>query len=236
MSPRNRLAACFAAPIAHRGLHAGRGPGPVENTIAAARAAIEAGFGIECDVQLSRDGEAMVFHDGDLDRLTAMRGPLSAQDTATLETLRLGATDDTIPTLAAFLATIAGRVPLVVEIKRGAPGDVRLADRVLALVATYDGNVVIESFDPAIVLHCLNSAPCPIGLVGPAETTGESIDAALTRCDFVSWGIDDLARIAARAPNLPRTSWTIRTPAQRAEAARHAAQIVFEGFDPHKLS
>ncbi len=219
-------------PIAHRGLHTGMGPGAVENSIAAANAAIEAGFGIECDVRLSRDGEAMVFHDSDLDRLTAMRGPLADQDAATLRDVTLRATNDTIPTLPDFLATIAGRVPLVIEIKQGATGDLRLVDRVLALLGTYAGDVVIESFDPAIVLYGLGRAPCPVGLVGPSEMKGASDEAALAHCDFVSWGINDLARIAAQAPEKPRTSWTIRTPAQQAIAARHAAQIVFEGFDP----
>ena len=236
MSRRERLAACFARPIAHRGLHAGRPSGPVENSIGAAKAAIHAGFGIECDVRLSRDGEAMVFHDALLDRLTAMAGPFAAVDAATLRTLTLGEGPDTIPALADLLAMVAGRVPLIIEIKLGVPGDFRLADRVVTLLESYAGDVVIESFDPEIVLHALDNTPCPVGLIGPPETAGETIERALARCDFVSWGVDDLAKIAARAPETPRTTWTIRTPSQRAEAARHAAQIVFEGFDPDTLS
>ena len=240
MSPRDHLARCFARPIAHRGLHAGGKPGPVENSIAAARAAILGGFGIECDVQLSRDGEAMVFHDEDLGRLTATPGLLAEQDTAVLQRLVLGGTDDSIPTLPAFLAAIAGGVPLVVEIKRGRPGDLRLVDRVIALARSYDGDVVIESFDPTIVLHGLDNAPCPVGLVGPSDHGENPSDAAtraaLTRCHFLSWGIDDLARIAEERPGAPLTSWTVRTPVQKALAARHGAQIVFEGFDPDGIS
>ena len=238
------LAACFGRPIAHRGLHACGGSGPVENSLGAAKAAILANFGIECDVQLSRDGEAIVFHDERLDRLTSRSGALADHTAATLATMSLTGSHETIPTLSDLLATVSGRVPLVIEIKAGAHGDMRLAERVLTLVALYDGDIVIESFDPHIVLYCLDRALCPVGLVGPRdvdpgdidqddiEVSRVATDAALRRCTFVSWSIAALADIAARYPEKPRTTWTVRTPDQMTIAHRHAAQIVFEAIDP----
>ena len=106
-----------AKPIAHRGLH-DKANGIVENTITAAEAAIAGGFAIECDVQLTSDGEAVVFHDFVLDRLTGQIGEVKARKAAELETIAIsGSASDTIPTLSRFLDQIGGRVPLVVEIK-----------------------------------------------------------------------------------------------------------------------
>ena len=216
----------LARPIAHRGLHGCGGAGPVENTVAAAEAAIAAGYGIECDVQLSRDGEAMVVHDDDLRRLTGTAARCAACDAAAIGALRL-ADGSRIPTLASFLAAIGGRAPLVIEIK-GA--DHRLADRVRGLIAGYAGPVALESFDAAIVARCAD-APCPVGLVGPPDDAAD-FAIALPRCDFLSWRVDKLAAAAARRPDLPLTGWTVRDAAQRAAAARAGAQIVFEGFRP----
>ncbi len=215
----------FARPIAHRGLHAPGGP--TENTVPAALAAVEAGYGIECDVQMSRDGQAVVFHDDRLERLTGSVGRVEARDAAALRALPLRG-GGTIPSLAALLAAIGGRTPLVIEIK--GEGALRLADAVLAAVAAYRGPVALESFDPAIVARCA-SAGCPVGLVGPARR-GSSDPRDLPRCDFLSWDIARLDEAAAAWPALPLTSWTVRTPQQRERAARFQAQIVFEGFQP----
>lgn len=225
------LARLRARPIAHRGLHACGAPEPVENSIGSAMAAVAAAYGIECDIRLSRDREAMVFHDEGLERLTAAAGPVAAHDAATLATLTLRGSGDRMPTLAAFLAAIDGRVPLVIEIKPAAGGDIRLAARAIDLVRGYPGAVALESFDPLVVAYCLRHAPCPVGLVGPVD--GAPADPALVeRCDFLSWSIDELPAVAARHPGVPLTTWTVRTPEGQALAWRHDAQIVFEGFDP----
>lgn len=227
------LARVFARPIAHRGLHGGGRAGPVENSLGAARAAIAADYGIECDVRLSRDGEAMVFHDADLARLTGAVGPVAEHHTEALQALPLlGGGGDHVPTLAELLATIDGRIPLVIEMKADA-GGTRLADRVLNLVAAYDGALALESFDPALVMRCRRRGTSrPLGLVGPAED-GTACDAGvMADCDFLSWSIADLDAVAAAFPTKPLTTWTVRTPAQARNAAQHGAQIVFEGFDP----
>src|SRR5690554_1039793 len=106
--------AFLARPLAHRGLH---GPGVPENSLAALRAAIAAGYGVELDLQPSSDGVAMVFHDAALDRMTGRKGRVDGLTAKELGTLRLAGTGETIPTLRAFLDEVAGRVPVLVEIK-----------------------------------------------------------------------------------------------------------------------
>ena len=118
-----------ARPIAHRGLH-DRAAGIPENTLAAARAAIAGGYAIECDVQISADGEAMVFHDEALGRLTGAVALVAETRTDALRSLAVAGSSETIPTLPDTLAAIAGRVPLVVEVKsalyrRPSPGRAR---------------------------------------------------------------------------------------------------------------
>lgn len=235
MTPEDALARLLAAPIAHRGLHACGGAGPVENSISAARAAIAKGYGIECDVRLSRDGEAMVFHDAALGRLTGRDGDLADHDAEALAAIPLRGGPDTIPTLPAFLAAVAGRVPLVIEIKSDGEGDMRLAERAMALVAAYPGPVALESFDPRVVVHCRRAgAPCPVGLVGPLETGAPPEPSALAACQFLSWDVRQLDTLASGG--LPLSAWTVRTRTDVATARRHGAQIVFEGFRPSSLS
>ena len=225
----DQLARIFARPIAHRGLHGCGGDGPVENTIGAARAAIAKGYGIECDVQLTRDGQAMIFHDDTLERLTGGTGAFNLRSEADIAdlTLRDGSRISALPS---FLAAIAGQVALVIEIKSGNGSDMRLADAVLAQVQDYGGPIALESFDAAVVARCRRAA-CPIGFVGPSEDQRVNPD-ALPRCDFVSWNVDQVATVAMKHAHLPRSTWTVRTPAQWRHAIEHAAQIVFEGFRP----
>lgn len=223
MPGADSLARMLARPIAHRGLHGCGGPGPVENTIAAALEAVEAGYGVECDVLFSRDGAPVVIHDATLERLAGRPEAVADLDAAALRavTLRDG---NAIPTLDAFLAAVAGRVALVIEIK--SVPDASLADAVLDRIGRYGGPVVLESFDPAIVARCRN-APCPVGLVGPGREATDPL--VLPRCDFLSWSIGDLDALPAR---LPLTSWTVRSSEDAARAAAAGAQIVFEGWRP----
>ncbi len=235
---RDRLAPPWltARPIAHRGLH-GAPTGAVENSLAAAEAAIAGGYGIECDVQLSRDGVPMVFHDFGLERLTGVARPLAALTAVELGTLAYRDGSGTIPTLEALLATVAGRGPLVVEIKSRFDGDLRLAEATAAAVAAYDGPVALKSFDPAIVAR-LRGGARPVGLVAQAAPAADAPplppdDFFRTVPDFLSWHVGDLPHAVpalCRDIGLPVMSWTVRTAAQRATAMRFADQIVFEGF------
>jgi glycerophosphoryl diester phosphodiesterase len=238
-----------ARPIAHRGLHDARN-GVVENTLAAAEAAVRGRFAIECDVQLSRDGEAMVFHDARLGRLSRARGAVAERTVAEIQAAPLRGGGEPIPTFAQLLARVAGRTPLICEIKSRFDGDMRLAERVAALARQYAGPLAFKSFDPAPIAHlrARREGLGPLGVVAQARYRGlywrdlsaaqkEACAAFLhypeTRPDFLSWCVDDLPhptpfllRELSRAPIMV---WTVRTAEQRRAASRWADQIVFEG-------
>lgn len=247
------LPAVFTGPaIAHRGLH-DRAAGRIENSRAAIRAAVEAGYGVEIDVQLSADGEAMVFHDHDLDRLTNGRGPLHAMTAAELGRIALTGGAETIPTLAEALAIVAGGVALLVEIKdQGGRLDETgvgpLERRVAALLADYAGPVAVMSFNPASVIAMRDAAPdVPRGVTacGVADYDEQALGpdrlaalAAMADYDaagacFCSYHWRDLptARTAAlRAAGHPVLCWTLRNAADDAAARRHADNVTFEGY------
>ena len=241
-----------ATPIAHRGLH-DRASGIIENTISAAEAAVARGFAIECDVQLTADGDAVVFHDFTLDRLTAETGTVAERTSAALsETAVAGAASDRIPTLTAFLDRIAGRVPLVIEIKSRFGGDMRLADRTCEILRGYRGPFCVKSFDPAVVARVRAVAPGIVrGIVAESQyddpsythLSGEQRHALAnllhfeeSRPQFLSWNVKHLpagppylARLLGR---MPLMAWTVRNPEDRARAQSFADQMVFEGFLP----
>ncbi|MGD0185445.1 MAG: glycerophosphodiester phosphodiesterase family protein [Roseiarcus sp.] len=238
-----------ARPIAHRGLH-DAGKRVVENTLGAAEAAIRGGFAIECDVQLSRDGEAMVFHDDSLGRLTRRRGAVIQKSVAEIQAAPFRRGGERIPTLPQLLARIAGRTPLICELKSRFDGDMRLAERVAALAREYGGPLAIKSFDPAPIafLRARHEGIAPLGMVAEASYRGwhwralsaaqkEACAAFLhypeTRPDFLSWSLDDLPHptpfLLRRLEGLPVMVWTVRSPEQRRTASRWADQIVFEG-------
>jgi glycerophosphoryl diester phosphodiesterase len=241
-----------ARPIAHRGLH-DRNNGIVENTITAADAAIARGFAIECDVQLTADGDAVVFHDFNLDRLTAETGDVVSHKASDLAAIGIsGSKSDRIPTLGAFLSRIGGRVPLVVEIKSRFDGNMALTERTCEVLAGYSGPVVVKSFDPAVVAKVRQIAPTIVrGIVAESTYSHPTYDfmsreqkhhlANLlhfeeSRPQFISWQVKDLPAappyLSRLLGNLPVMTWTVRSPEDRLRAERHADQIVFEGFVP----
>ena len=244
-----------ARPIAHRGLHdCGRGA-IIENSPSAAKAAMACGYAIECDVQMSGDGEAMVFHDFKLERLTERSGRVDGLLARELQETRLRG-GDAIATLPEFLALIGGATPLVCEIKSRFDGDMRLAERVAACAAAYYGPLCIESFDPQVMAYLranrshLQIEHVPLGMVAQADYDGENCEwshlgpdakRALaqflhfeqTRPDFLSYGLRNLPHAVPHlcrvGLGMPVTIWTVRTQEQRAMALRHGDQIVFEG-------
>lgn len=238
-------------PIAHRGLH-DRGRGIVENSPSAARAALALGCAVECDVQLTADGEAVVFHDFTLDRLTGAAGPVAGRTASELDRLELAGSGDRIPTLAALLGLIGGEVPLICEVKSRFDGDLRLADRVAEIADGYGGPLAVKSFDPGVIAHYrARGLPRPLGIVAEADygdpewarlppelrrDLAEMLHFAETRPDFLSYHVGDLPHAVPHlcrvGIGLPVMAWTVRTPDQRQRAARWADQMVFEGFVP----
>jgi len=240
-----------ARPVAHRGLHdAGRGI--IENMPGAIQAAIDGNFGIEVDLQLSADGEAMVHHDDALGRLTEGDGALLGKTAAELRAVRFKDTSERMMSLGDLCTLVAGRVPLVIEVKSHFDGDRKLVARMAEVLAAYSGPAAGMSFDPDQVLALREKMPdLPRGIIAqrnydddywkertPAQRR-EMLDlrhAFRTRPHFVNFWVDQLPAaapwIARNIFGLPLLAWTVRTPEQRERAARHADQIVFEGFRP----
>ncbi len=250
------LTALLSRPIAHRGLH-NAASGVIENSRSAARAAIAANYAIECDIQTTQDGAAVVFHDEDLSRLTDLTGSVRDRSLATLQRQRLRGTMETIPSLTDFLTTIDGRVPLVIELKSAFDGDLRILQAVAAALEAYRGIVVIESFDPSLIGRLRidatewGMAHIPLGIVAQANYDEEDwpqlssdqrremthfLHYPQTLPDFISWNVADLPHaipfLARRELRLPVTTWTVRSLDQERQARQWADQIVFEGFAP----
>lgn len=240
-----------ARPIAHRGLHSQRF-GLVENTPAAAAAAISKNYAIECDVQCTKDGEAVVFHDFTLNRLMQADGHVNGFRKGELELLAYKDCDQRIVSLSAFLAGIGSRVAVIVEIKSRYDGDMRLAERTLAAISAYPGPVGLKSFDPAILVHLRSSGTmCPLGLVAQARYDDEEWlglsreqragfsdlrDFPLARPDFLSWNLGDLPHavpmLCRAGVGMPVMTWTVRSQLDLIRGRAWADQIIFEGFEP----
>ncbi len=240
-----------ARPVAHRGLH-DVAAGVIENTPSAFSAAVANDFAIECDLQITADGEAIVYHDHVLGRLTEGDAPLRERTTTELKAVRFKATSDRMLTLAELLDLVGGRVPLFLEMKSRFDGDMRLPARVADVVKSYRGPFGVMSFDPDQVAELARIAPAVTrGIVAERwyvhrewmplspwqkQILGNLLHAPRTRPHFVNYAVKDLpaaAPLVARyAFGLPLLVWTVRTQADRAIASRWADQIVFEGFRP----
>ncbi|MCA3575323.1 MAG: glycerophosphodiester phosphodiesterase, partial [Aestuariivirga sp.] len=139
-----------ARPIAHRGLHDVKS-GIVENTSSAFQAALDKGYAIECDLQLTADGEAVLFHDDHLGRLTEASGMVKDMTAAQMKALTIRQSGDHVQTLAELLAQVRGRMPLVIELKSHWDGNTRLAARALEVLTSYRGPFCLMSFDPDMI-------------------------------------------------------------------------------------
>ncbi|HTV67622.1 MAG TPA: glycerophosphodiester phosphodiesterase family protein [Rhizobiaceae bacterium] len=240
-----------AQPVAHRGLH-DISRGVVENMPAAAAAAIAGRFAIECDIQLTADGEAMVHHDDELGRLTEGSGALLKKTAAELKAVAFRNTAERMMTLSDLCNLVAGRVPLVIEVKSHFDGDRKLVKRMAEVLSAYSGPAAGMSFDPDQVMALRELIPSrPRGIVAEHDYTVEDWPEATpaqrremthlrhffrTRPDFVAYWVNELPSLAPwLARNVfgcPLLTWTVRTPEQRARAARYADQMIFEGFVP----
>lgn len=225
---------------AHRGLH---GPGVPENSLSAFRAAIELGMGIECDVQRSADGQAMVFHDFALDRLTAEQGAVGQRNAEELARVELSGSRDRIPTLRRMLDEVGGRVPILIEIKskRGSFKHAgALCQAVRRTLEGYPGPHAIMSFDPRVVRWFADRSPLTVRGLVMTEENDKALPGRIrrrlflwkARPDFLAYDIRDLpSRFAAsqRRRGLPVLTWTVRSAEHRVRAAEHADAPIAEG-------
>lgn len=238
-----------ARPIAHRGLHdAPRGI--IENTASAATAAVDGNYGIEVDLQITIDGEAMVHHDDGLGRLTEGQGRLDQMTAAELMRVHFRQTDDRMLRLVDLCDLVGGRTPLLLELKSRFDGNPRLPQRVADVLDGYRGPVAVMSFDPEQMCMMRKAAPrLTRGLTAQhwshrREPQDENSAGGLSylsnslrmRPQFIAYAVKDLpaaAPLLARyVLGLPLLTWTVRSEDERARAQRWADQIVFEGFRP----
>lgn len=154
---KKKKAAFYGKNIAHRGLYQKDQSIP-ENSLPAFARAVENGYGMELDVQLSRDGKVVVFHDDTLERVCGVPKRVDELDFAELQELRLCGTEEKIPLFDEVLATVAGKTPIIVELKTG-PRNGELCEKTLAALRFYAGETCIESFDPTIVAWFRKHAP-----------------------------------------------------------------------------
>lgn len=237
-------------PLAHRALH-DQTDGRPENSRAAIKAAINAGYGIEIDVQLSGDAQAMVFHDYRLERLAEGQGNVKDKTAVELGDTQLHGGHEGIPTLSEVLDLVAGKVPLLIEVKdqdgQMGPDIGPLEAQVAQCLQGYDGPVAVMSFNPHSVARMAELLPnVPRGLVTDNFDAGdwglpEDVCARLrpipdferTQSSFISHDCRDLD--APRVHELKGQGadilcWTVKSPAQEAQARKTAQNITFEGY------
>lgn len=234
----------FHPPIAHRGLWSL--DGAPENSLAAFHAACAAGYGIELDVQLSADGEAMVFHDERLTRMTGAEGCIRDRSAADLAQLRLDASDEKIPTLLETLALVGRRAMVHIELKT-AYGEVGpLEQRVHEVIADHNGPVGVIGFNPYSHAWFADRYPGVLrGLdsysYGQAPNMAESQRRSyaalehveIARPHFLALGLDMLPSpkaAALRDRGMPVVAWTVRDPAQWDAVKAGCDNLIFEGF------
>ena len=243
------LAWLIARPVAHRGLH-DTAAGIIENTPSAFTAACAANYAIECDLEISADGEAMVHHDDVLGRLTDGSGRLDAMTAADLKRVPFRVTSDRMITIGDLCDLVAGRVTLVIELKSRFDHDRRLVKRTAAVLSAYRGAAAVMSFDPAQMAALREIAPTLTrGIVaesyrhhdgGRTSGAGRALshfgNTMQARPQFLAYSVRDLPAampLAARKLlGLPLLTWTVRTEADRTRATRFADQMIFEGFRP----
>ena len=234
----------FAPPIAHRGLWSP--DGPPENSLGAFQAACAAGYSIELDVQLSADGEAMVFHDDDLMRMTGVAGRLSDRTAAELAELRLVGTDEPIPTLGETLTLVGRRALVQVELKTPYGQVGPLEQRVHETIIDHTGPVCVIGFNPYShawfaerfpgVLRGLDSYSydhAPQITEAQRRSFAALEHVAIARPHFLALGLDMLPSEKAsryRAEGLPIVAWTVRKPEQWDAVREGCDNLIFEGF------
>ena len=239
-----------ALPIAHRGLHDHDLP---ENSLAAFRAAIRAGYAIETDVRFSKDKKLVVFHDDSVDRMTDASGSVSAFTADDLTTLRLGGTSERIPLFSEFLEEVAGKTPVLLEIKdMENVGGAEIARAVAEEIANCPRLVyAVQSFQPAYVKAYKKLCPqtaCGILATGQKFTKADFGGSPLWRIkahvlnnmslnfsvkpDFVSYRTEDLPNRRVSAFKGAKLAWTVRSPEEAERVKAYADNIIFEGFCP----
>ena len=220
------------AGFAHRGLH---GPNVPENSLASVRQAIAIDAGIECDLQLSLDGFAMVFHDNDLRRLCGLDVTVDSLNAASLMRLRLAGSAEHIPWLGALLDLVDGRVPILLELKYARGRMDQFCQAVASTVRRYEGPLGVMSFEASAGQWFAANAPHlrrGLVLTGRDLPWERALKIKRSRCDFVAVKVSAVSGrwlAELRRGGMSVLCWTVRTPQERAQAAVHADALIWEG-------
>ena len=226
--------------VAHRGLHNSE-QGVPENSLAAFQLAIDRGHAIELDVRITADNQIVVFHDGTLERMTGVPGVVDEWVLQDLKKLRLLGTEECIPTVDEMLELVAGRVPLLIEIKRDKGQELgRLEPLLMKKLETYQGAFIIESFDPEVLVWLRRNAPQYIrGQLGSISKNNPKMSNyskyllfnPLTKPDFIAFNIrniDHKLRLACKKHDVPLIGWTVRTQEDLKRARQLCDGIIYE--------
>lgn len=232
---------------AHRGLHDAEKP---ENSMAAFRAALEGGYGIELDLHLLKDGNIAVVHDSDLQRVTGQIGTIEDLTTADLKNYRLGGTEETIPEFRQVLELFAGKAPMIIELKSADGNFAQLTETACRMMEGYAGDYCMESFDPNCLrwlrknrpdiirgqlaenaMHTTSRYPWLVRFI-----TSFYLENFLTLPDFVAYRFEDrktLSNILCRDLwQIVGVSWTIRSKEDFDTAVKEGWIPIFENFVP----
>ncbi|MBQ6623321.1 MAG: hypothetical protein IJH57_01750 [Mogibacterium sp.] len=244
----HELAECYA----HRGFH--NKENAPENSMAAFRNAIERGFASELDVHRIADGSLVVFHDDDLPRMTGAPGRIADYDIETLSKLRLGGTDEKIPTFDEVLDLYEDSgLQLLIELKVDKGNHKMLAAAVADRLAKYDGAFAVQSFDPRAIRDFRKLIPgIALGLLtknyfnkddGKIKTFAAKMSSLMFNrvagADFAAFKFKDkknrLLQRSIKRRGMGRLTWTIRTPEAYKAAVAAGCIPIFEGFDPREI-
>lgn len=230
-------------PIAHRGFHDLESP---ENSLGAFAKAVNHNYYIELDIQLSKDGEVMVFHDDTLKRMTGKEGSIHDYDCATLQTFKLGDTDYTIPTFKQVLNLVAGQTLIVVEFKNYKPTNEQLVAKAIELLRGYKGLFVTKSFNPFIMGMIRKQAPEFIRGQLVSDFKGETSISKMSKFllshmytnyaskpDFISTDYHYFTKKMKKLQKEGATIlfWTIRDEETYKKVKDVCDNVIFENFD-----
>ncbi|MBP3683850.1 MAG: glycerophosphodiester phosphodiesterase [Oscillospiraceae bacterium] len=233
---------------AHRGLH---GNGIPENSMAAFKAALEHGYGIELDIHLLKDGNLAVMHDSLLNRTTGEAGRIEDLTTEQLKDYRLQGTEETIPEFMDVLTLFDGKAPLIVELKPESGNQAALAEAACKMLETYKGVFCLESFDPRCIAWLKKNRP---DIIRGQLTENyfrsrndlpdylrflltHNLTSFLTRPDFLAWHFDHrkdspITELCRKLWKVQGVTWTLRSKADYDTAVAEGWLPIFEGFEP----
>jgi len=245
--PKDAPAVLWTSRYAHRGLHDQKNAAPPENSLATFEAAVEAGYGIELDINLTTDDQVVVFHDDDLKRMCGVEKKVADCSWEELQVMRLSGTEHRIPLFSEFLSLVGGRVPLVVELK-ATKRNAALCEKAAAVLDAYAGPYCIESFHPGIVAWFKKNRPGVVRgqlAAGIGEYRQQTLMQKLllstlltnvwSRPHFAAYRHQDAHGLRLRFFRLlggKLVAWTVRDTDDIAWCERFFDAIIFEYFRP----